>query len=230
VVRGGDGESQARGDLGPLPGGHHGLSPEEVAESQRERLLSAVATLVAERGYGATTITDIAKTAAVANRVFYANFEDKEQCFLAAFDAVADHLGAVMSDAADQADQDWTTRLIAAFCAMLEFFDSEPDLARLCLVAPFTATPRVAERFREVIATGVPYLAQGRAEDGGEELPASTEDSLLGGIVAQLSRRLIKDDGPLIDLLPDLTEFALAPYLGSKPARRLAAQAAATGQ
>ena len=68
---GGDGEGKDRGDLGPLPGGHHGLAAEQVAESQRERLLAAVATLVAERGYAGTTITEIAKTASVSNRVFY---------------------------------------------------------------------------------------------------------------------------------------------------------------
>jgi AcrR family transcriptional regulator len=227
VAPGGDGDGSNQGDLGPLPGGHHGLSPQQVAESQRERLLAAVATIVAERGYAATTITEIAKTAAVANRVFYANFADKEECFLAAFDAVADHLRELIAEAAAEAGEDWSERLIAAFRAMLEFFDSEPDLARLCLVAPFTASPAIGTHFRQVLATAVPHLAAGRLlGGGGEDLPASTEDSLLGGIVSQLSRSLLTDGGPLIDRLPDLIEFALAPYLGSERARQLAAEAA----
>jgi len=225
VARGGDGEPQARADLGPIPGGHHGLSPEQVAESQRERLLAAIATLVAERGYHGATITEIAKTASVANRVFYKNFAGKEEAFIAAFDAVAGHLRELI--AAAEAGEDWSSQLIAALRAILTFFDSEPELARLCLVAPFTATPKIVAHFREAIATAAPYLAEGRRLHGGEEqLPDSTEDSLIGGIISQLSRSLLNRSGPLIDLLPDLVEFGLSPYLGTEEARRLGAESA----
>jgi AcrR family transcriptional regulator len=227
VPAAGDGDAQARGDLGPLPGGHHGLSPEQVAESQRERLLAAIATLVAERGYRATTITEIAKTASVANRVFYKNFADKEEAFIAAFDAVAGHLHELIVAATADADEDWSSQLIAALRAALDFFDSEPELARLCLVAPFTATPDIVAHFREAIATTVPHLAKGRRlHGGGDELPDSTEDSLIGGVISQLSRSLVNESGPLIDLLPDMVEFGLSPYLGIQEARRLAAAAA----
>jgi AcrR family transcriptional regulator len=226
VPKGDEGDGRNQDDLGPLPGGHHGLTPEQVAESQRERLLAAVATLVAQRGYRPTTITEIAKTAAVANRVFYANFADKEEAYLAAFDAVADHLRELIAKDAAEVGGDWSQRMIVAFRAMLQFFDSEPELARLCLVAPFTATPAIGAHFRQVVATAVPFLAEGRSLHSGDEgLPASTEDSLLGGIVSQLSRSLLNDVGPLIDLLPDLVEFGLSPYLGTDEARRLAVEA-----
>jgi AcrR family transcriptional regulator len=226
VREGGDGEAQARGDLGPLPGGHHGLSPEQVAESQRERLLAAIATLVAERGYRATTITGIAKAASVANRVFYKNFAGKEEAFLAAFDAVAAHLRDLLAESVADAGEEWSSQLIAALRTVLDFFDSEPELARLCLVAPFTATPAIVAHFREAVATAVPYLAEGRRLHGGEEeLPDSTEDSLIGGVISQLSRSLVSESGPLIALLPDLVEFGLSPYLGIEAARRLATDA-----
>lgn len=224
---GGDGEGKDRGDLGPLPGGHHGLSAEQVAESQRERLLAAVATLVAERGYAGTTITEIAKTASVSNRVYYKNFGDKKEAFIAAFDAVAVHLRALIADAAADAGVDCADQLVAALRTTLTFFDSEPELAQLCLVVPFTATPEIAAHLRDAIAGAVPYLAQCRGlHDGGSELPDSTEDSLIGGIIGQLSRSLLNESGPLIDLLPDLVEFGLSPYLGTVTARRLGAEAA----
>jgi AcrR family transcriptional regulator len=227
VAKGGDGESQTRGDLGPLSGGHHGLSPEQVAESQRERLLAAIATLVAEHGYRGATITEIARTASVANRVFYKNFADKEGAFLAAFDAVTGHLRELIAIAAAEAGEDWSSRLIAALRAILSFFDSEPDLARLCLIAPFTATPGIVAHFRETIAAAAPYLAEGRGLQGGEgELPDSTEDSLIGGVISQLSRSVLNENGPLIALLPDLVEFGLSPYLGTETARRLGSEAA----
>ena len=68
-------------ELGPLPGGHHGLSREQIMDSQRERLLAAIAHEVAGRGYRATTITGVVKTASVSTRDFYEHFEGKEQCF-----------------------------------------------------------------------------------------------------------------------------------------------------
>jgi AcrR family transcriptional regulator len=210
-----------RAQLGPLPSGHHGLSPEQVAESQRERLLAAVSELAAERGYGQIAITEITKRAAVANRVFYANFKSKDDAFIDAFDAVADHLSDLIAAAAEPLEE-WSQRVIAALRVTVEFFDSEPVLARFSLVAPFTATNRITAHCRDRLSSALPYLAAGREQrpDGGD-LPASTEDSLVGGVVAQLSRSAV-NDAEMTAQLPDLVEFVLAPYLGPEEARRLA--------
>ena len=174
-----------------MPGGHHGLSREQILESQRERLLAAVAHEVAARGYRATTITEVVKLASVSTRDFYEHFEGKEQCFLAAFEAVRDHLEELLTAAtADQPD--WPHQVIAALRAALRFFAAEPDLARLCLVEPVSATPTIAIRFREVVLACAPALARGRAElADGHSLPQSTEDSLLGGIVSLATRSIL---------------------------------------
>jgi AcrR family transcriptional regulator len=212
-------------ELGPLPGGRHGLSRQEVTESQRERLLAATAELIAERGYSSVPITEIVRRAAVANRVFYENFESKEEASLAAYDAIADHVTEQIAAAAGPVE-DWPSRITAALGAAIAFFDAEPMLARFCLVAPFTSTPKIAARGRDRAAAALPYLAQGRdLHPGGAELPASTEDSLLGGVVSQLSRSLLGGPRPLAGLLPDLVEFVLTPYLGPDEARRRAAEA-----
>jgi AcrR family transcriptional regulator len=220
-----DAEADARVELGPLPAGHHGLSRQEVAESQHERLLAATAELIAERGYAGVPITEIAKRASVANRVFYENFKSKEEAFLAAYDAIADHVTDLISAAAGPA-ADWPGRISAALGAAIAFFAAEPTLARFCLVAPFTSTPKIAAHGRDRAAAALPYLAQGRdLHPAGAELPASTEDSLLGGVVSQLSRSVWVGTEPLGALLPDLVEFVLAPYLGPDEARRRAAEA-----
>jgi AcrR family transcriptional regulator len=75
-----------------LPRGRHKLDREVVAASQRQRLLEAMAELVAEHGYVAVTIGDIATRAGTAKRTFYDHFADKEQCFLAALDGITDTL------------------------------------------------------------------------------------------------------------------------------------------
>ncbi len=210
-------------ELGPLPGGHHGLTREQIADSQRERLLAAIAQEVAANGYRATTITDVVKLASVSTRDFYELFDGKEQCFLAAFEALRDHLEDLVAEAAAGAD-DWPHQVVAALRAALDFFAADPDLARLCLLESVSATPKIAIRFRESVLAGVPALARGRAElaDPDSLLP-ETEDAILGGIVSLATRSIVAGEAEKLPaLLPDLVDFALSPYLGAKRAATLA--------
>ena len=183
---------------------------------------------MAARGYRATTITELVKLASVSTRDFYEHFEGKEDCLLAAFDAVRDHLEELIAAAAAE-EPDWPHQVIAALRTALEFFAAEPDLARLSLIEPVSATPTIAIRFREVVLACVPALARGREEmANGSSLPPSTEDSLLGGIVSLTSRSILAGETEQLPaLLPDLVEFALSPYLGVEKAVELAAEARA---
>lgn len=215
-------------ELGPLPAGRHGFTPEQVAHNQRERLIAGLATAVAEHGYAAVTITHITKAAKVSRRVFYENFEGKEECFLAAFDVVVDHVRGLATEAAS-AEEDWAHGAIAAARAVLSFFAEEPDLARLCLVEAGGAGPVVAERFRVAVDSAEPYLAAGRRERGESErpLPETTEESLLGALASLASRKVIAGEADrLADLLPDFAEFILTPYLGASEAASLSRRAA----
>jgi AcrR family transcriptional regulator len=204
---------EAPRELGPLPGGHHGLSREQILDSQRERLLAAIAHEVAARGYGGTTITGVVRSASVSTRDFYELFEGKEECFLAAFAAVRDHLAELIENAA-ASEPNWPDQVVAALRAVLGFFATEPDLARLCLLESVSATPRIAVSFREAVLACVPALARGRSElpDPDSLLP-ETESSLIGG----------GEPEKLSDLIPDLTDFILSPYLGAERAAEMAA-------
>lgn len=209
--------------LGPLPAGRHGFSREQVEHNQRERLIAGLAAAVAEKGYRAVTITDVTKQARVSRRVFYANFEGKEECFLAAFGVVAGHVSELGAEAAAEAD-DWPGKAIAAARAVLAFFAAESDLARLCLVESQAAGPAVSARFHEAVHGAVPYLEQGRTERSGErELPPTTEESTIGALVMLASRKVAAGEAKsLVDLLPEFAEFILAPYIGAEEASRLA--------
>ncbi|HEY6550591.1 MAG TPA: TetR/AcrR family transcriptional regulator [Solirubrobacterales bacterium] len=213
----------AEQELGPLPAGRHGFSHEQVAHNQRERLIAGLATAVAEHGYQAVTITHITKEAKVSRRVFYENFEGKEECFLAAFDVVVEHIRELAAEAVAPI-ADWPRRAIAASRAVLVFLASEPDLARLCLVESQGASPAVAARFHEAVHEAVPLLEEGRAErERSRELPASTEESTIGALVMLASRKVAAGEAEQLgDLLPDFVEFILAPYLGAEEAARLA--------
>jgi AcrR family transcriptional regulator len=213
----------AEQELGPLPAGRHGFSREQVAHNQRERLIAGLATAVANHGYQAVTITHITKEAKVSRRVFYENFENKEECFLAAFEVVVGHIRELAAEAVTPVP-DWPRRAIAASAAVLSFLASEPDLARLCLVESQGASPAVAARFHEAVHEAVPLLEQGRSErERGRELPPSTEESTIGALVMLASRKIAANEaGQIEDLLPDFAEFILAPYLGADEATYLA--------
>src|SRR3954463_13954480 len=78
------GDTQA---LRVLPRGRHAAPREVVAESQRERLLVAMADEVAAKGYANVAVADVIERAGVSRRSFYEHFTNKEDAFLAAYDA-----------------------------------------------------------------------------------------------------------------------------------------------
>jgi AcrR family transcriptional regulator len=210
-------------ELGPLPAGRHGLSREQVALHQRERLIAGLAQAVAEHGYNAVTITHITAAAQVSRRAFYEHFQSKEDCFLAAFDVVVSHIRGLVAEAVESVDE-WPQQVIIALQTLLRFLASEPDLARLCLVEALTAGNPVAERFKETIDGFVPLLKAGRRErQSSRSLPASTEESLIGALATLISRSIVAGEAEKLEtLLPDAVEFVLRPYLGPEEAKRLA--------
>ena len=73
----------------PLPTGAHGLDREGVMRDQRERLQRAMVELIAEKGYPAVRIVDLARLARVSQPTFYGLFADKEELLLSAYDEIA---------------------------------------------------------------------------------------------------------------------------------------------
>jgi len=217
-------EEDASGSASPrLPAGRHGLPREFVAQNQRERIMTALVDTVAERGYNATTVAHITKAASVSRRTFYEHFADKEACFLAAYEMVAEHLRASMEAAAAVFDE-WPQKVRAALATMLRFLAGEPELARICMIEPVAAGGEIAVRHRASMQALVEILKAGRPEHAGERpLPEATEETLVGGIVSLIVREISAGrTAELEELLPDLTELTLSPYVGPEEAEKLA--------
>ncbi len=212
-------------ELARLPAGRHGLPREFVARNQRERLIAGLAEAVAEQGYAGTTIAHIARHAAVSRRTFYEQFANKDECFVAAYEMVMEELRERIAEGFEKAG-DWPHAVKAGIAAMLRFLAVEPNLARLSMVEAMVAGPVVVERYDAAIQSFVPYFRTGR-----EGLPAevleglspTTEEALVGGMVSLISRRILAGKTTeLQDLLPDLVEFILTPYLGGTEATKIA--------
>jgi AcrR family transcriptional regulator len=212
-------------ELARLPPGRHGLPREFVIHNQRERLIAGLAEAIAENGYSGTTIAHITRHAAVSRRTFYEHFSSKDECFVAAYDTVMEELRGRVS-AAFEAEEDWPHAVKAGISAMLEFLAAEPHLARLCMVEALVAGPVVVERYDAAIQSFVPYFKEGREGRAPEvlaRLSPTTEEALVGGMVSLISRRIIAGKAEeLEELLPDLVEFTLTPYVGSAEAAKIA--------
>jgi AcrR family transcriptional regulator len=212
-------------ELARLPPGRHGLPREFVARNQRERLIAGIAEAIAENGYSGTTIAHITRHAAVSRRTFYEHFSSKDECFVAAYDTVMEELRERVAQGFDEAD-DWPHAVKDGIGAMLSFLAAEPHLARLCMVEALVAGPVVVERYDAAIQSFVPYFQGGREGRPPEvlaRLSPTTEEALVGGMVSLISRRIIAGKAEqLEELLPDLVEFTLTPYLGSEEAAEIA--------
>jgi AcrR family transcriptional regulator len=127
-----------------LPRGTHGLDRDVVEASQRTRLLEAVGRAVAERGYAAATIDDVVRRAGVSKKTFYEHFADKEDCFLAAYEAASEELLERVREAHAIHD-DWLERTRAGVRAYLRWLAAEPALARVFLIEVAAAGPRALE-------------------------------------------------------------------------------------
>lgn len=207
--------------LARLPPGRHGLPREFVTRNQRDRLAAGTISVVAERGLNDSTITQICAAAGVSRRTFYTYFASKEECFFAAYGTISEHLR-IATDAAAGEHEDWPRQVAAKLAASLEFLAANPDLARFFLIAPQRAGEEVASRYRRGMGRAVEYLCVGMpaAVEGPSEAVAG---SLIGGMAALVVRKVEAGEGDLLpELLPDLVELFLTPYLGRAAAVQVA--------
>jgi AcrR family transcriptional regulator len=220
-----DGGAQIAGNVAPgrdrLPPGRHGLPRVFVAENQRERLLDGVVEAVAENGWNATTIAAITAAAKISRRTFYEYFEGKQDCFLAAYEMIEAHVLDSML-AAPGAAEPWPDRVRARLAALLDVLSRDSAVSRCFLVEPLAAGGDVAARYRESMQLLAAALHPEPPPSG---LDMEVRDqALIGGIATLIVRRLNAGGTTgLPELLPDLTELALAPYVGRQEAKRLAA-------
>jgi AcrR family transcriptional regulator len=195
------------------------LPREFIALHKRRRIMDALAELTAEQGYEATKISDIVRRAAVARKTLYDNFTGKEEVFLAAFDAAVEEVTGRIEEACAAAEGDWQEAIEVGLDAFLGYVAEEPALARMCLIEALSATPAATQRYEDALQSFV-VMAQ-RALPKDDRLPETIEETLVGGvawIVYQQIRR--REAERAEDLLPELSEFVMAPYLGVGIAER----------
>ncbi len=175
--------------------------------------MDAMAELTAEQGYEATKIADIVRRAGVARKTLYDNFDGKEEVFLGAFDSAVEEVAAQIGEACEAAGEDWADRVTAGLGAFLGYVAEKPAIARMCLVEATSATPASAQRYDAAVERLVELLR--RNAPPGSGLPETTEETLVGGVAWILHREIRGGRAEqALDLMPELSDFVLSPYLG----------------
>ena len=174
-----------------LPSGRHGLLPSFVAANQRERILSAVAQATAELGYADLSVEAVIARAGVSRRTFYEHFKNKEDAFLAAYDAVVHQVVRHVQRAYLQ-QTTALDRLRAGIRAYLEYLASEPEYARMGVVEVLAAGPRALARrtdalrlFAEIIEDNIRQLVPSCRR------PELTAETIVGGIYEVVFSRIL---------------------------------------
>lgn len=204
---------------GRFPAGVRTLPPDLVKAIQRERLLAAMIKTVTEVGYNALTVQNVLTRAGISRPTFYEQFEDKEDCFLAAFDVIATQVKRRLADAVADAEPGWREQLRAGIAELLRFITEEPEAARTLIVEARASSPaglRHRDDLLDHFAGCIDALVR---EDLDETPSAIAAAGVVGGIESVLYARLQKEETEDLDaLLPSLMYFAVLAYVDQEAA------------
>lgn len=177
--------------------------------------MDALAELTAEQGYEATKISDIVKRAGVARKTLYDNFEGKEEVFLAAFDNARDEILRRVEEGSEAAEGDeWQDRIEGGLAAFLGFVAEQPVQAQMCMIEALSATPATTKRYEDALEAVVQLTRETLPRD--DRLPDTVAETLVGGVAWIVYQQIRRGEAEQAeDLLPELTEFMMAPYLGA---------------
>lgn len=151
----------------------------------------AMAAAVTEKGYAATSVADVLKRARISRLTFYEYFANKEACFAATYDMVADEVARRIGTALLVPGEPME-RAERALGEYLDALAAEPEFARLFLIESYAAGPELLQR----------RLATQRMVAGliGEQFGASTDgqrmacEAFVGAVVSLVTARVVAGD------------------------------------
>jgi AcrR family transcriptional regulator len=198
----------------------------QVAEIQRSRILTAMVQEIAQRGAANVSVAHVVGRSGVSRRTFYEIFQDREDCFLAAFDDALRH-AAVNVVPAYEISGAWRVKIRAGLTALLETLDYDRATGRLLIVESLAAGPKALKRRQGVLAQIMPVIERGHSEaKGAVGLPVLTAEGIAGGVLAVLHARLTETHTrSLLELLNPLMGMIVLPYCGPAAARKEIARA-----
>lgn len=198
----------------------HATGPRmQSSDLQRMRILTSMVAVASELGTQSVTVARVVAHAGVSRKTFYDFFDDIDDCLREALERIVAVIAQRVREAYDT-ERVWADRIRGSLLAILEFFDEEPALARLCVIDSAAVGPAVLARRGELLDQLAAAVDEGREAARGEPLPLAAQ-GIVGGVSAVLHARLLKpDQTALVELLGPLMSFIVLPYRGAAAARR----------
>lgn len=166
-----------------------------------------MAHVVAAVGYEETSVERVLVQAGVSRRTFYELFDDREDCFLAAYDEGMRRAFRVVMEAYLECETP-ERRIEAALEAYLRFCAEEPHLARMCVVEVFAAGPKARERRAETMDRMAGLMEHALNElRGDDKLDRLAAQALVGGVHEVI---YLPIDQGRTEFLPDLAAEIVA--------------------
>jgi AcrR family transcriptional regulator/DNA-binding MarR family transcriptional regulator len=214
----------------PVREGAPGARERFIPVRQRERLLDAVAGIVAEDGLGGLKHSRVSNLLGMSSRTFYDLFADREDCVLALCERTLAEIAEVVVPAYEaKPGTAWPERIRAALTVLLEYLDERPDVARLMIVEALGAGPRVLERRAQVLDAVAEAIDEGRLDSKGarrqQQPPSCTAELVVGGVFSAVHDRVRRrtageDAGSLSESINQLMAMIVLPYRGQAAADR----------
>ncbi|MFT4049574.1 MAG: TetR/AcrR family transcriptional regulator [Solirubrobacterales bacterium] len=198
-----------------LPRGRHNLSRQEVEDSQRERMMRAMAEAVGEIGYVKTTVAEVLKRAGVSRETFYAQFSDKHDCFIAAFDRAASEmvvrLRAAVDDVAESGgtEEERISMMLASFLGLVA---EEPGIARTYYVEVYAAGQEAIEHRVEIQMQMVDLMLSLISVEPEDRFTLQATMAGIGAVITQVIS--LGQTEHVVNLQPMLLKFVLSTLRG----------------
>lgn len=215
-------EIQLRPVAAPAAHRAHGqLSTEELAESNRRRILLAAAQLATSQGYNATTIVDISELAEVDERALRRLFADKQDVFAAVHELHFQSIVAVTTRAFF-AGESWPDRVWEAGRAFAQSLEQNPSLAHVSFVEYYAAGSTGVQRNSELLLAFTVFLQEGYQYKPSDSPPSRVALAAIAATNFEAVYQQVRASAEpgLPGLLPHAVFLELAPFLGPPETNR----------
>jgi AcrR family transcriptional regulator len=206
------------------------LWPWPPSAARRNAILEATIRVVGHLGYRQASVDAIAAEVGVSSATFHRYFDDKHDCFLAAYDMLIEQLFAEVEGGCEE-DLEWRERVELGLATILDRFAADAALARTAVVEVASVGGEARQRHWDALTRFGRYLEGGRVLAGDRELPESIALMSAGAVSGVIFEELRANRAETLPaLLPDLLFAMLVPFVGPSVAAgemRRAAEAAA---
>ncbi len=190
------------------------MTPAEVAEQQRRRIIVAVATTLHERGFANSTVADVLAGSGVSRKTFYQQFSNLTDAVVAAHDLLDEAVGRI--ELLGRGDGNAVERLEEGVMEVIRVFGKEPALAWLLLVESGAASDGTRRRQQEFFGRVADSLSVAISQIVGYQVPSDGIPLALVGAVAELLRAKLynpESDDMLAEfesIMPTVRELGIA--------------------